>query len=65
MEENRKSDLITISARKKKTGMNGQFSIRPDSYVPRGVVQNRGRSVKEDRGKYRWDENEMKEKKQL
>lgn len=48
MEENRKSDLITFSARKK-TGMNGQFSIRLDSYVPRGVVQNRGGSVKEDR----------------
>lgn len=59
----KKTDLITISARKKK--VNGQFSIRLDSYIPWGVVQNRGRHVREDRGKGRWTEKKMKEKKEL
>lgn len=48
-------DLITISARtkkKKKKTLNSQFSIRMDSYVPLGMVPNRGGSVKEDSGKY-------------
>lgn len=55
----KKTDLITISARKK------QFSIRLDSYVPWGLVQNRGRSVGEDRVNGRWGDKEMKEKQQL
>lgn len=42
-----KNGLITNSAGKK-TAMNGLFSIRPDSSVPWGVVENRGRSVDEE-----------------
>ncbi len=45
--EEKKTDLITISVRKKKTAVNGQFSIRLDKYVPRGVVQNRRRRVED------------------